>query len=448
MSVRRRYYFWLFKAYVKRWYKTIFSSLLIGVVIFFIVAFAFDFYFLPLLQKKVSKIGYVGIYTASSIPENIMSDVSYGLTRVDKNGKIEPAASYKWTISENGREYTIYLKKGQYLHNGQELTSQTLPSNFQDVTKKDLDRYTAKYTLKSPYSPFLVSISSPILDSRLNGLGKYKISKVDINGGFVKSLAIQQVQDPTFKKVIIFYPTEEALKDAYALGSVDVAKNLQNTQIKNSNFLVWKNTKVENNTDYNQLITMFYNNNDKYLSDKKIRQALSYAAPKIFPEGERAYSPIPPNSIYFSQSPNYGISDPEISKDLLSDEKDVKKTTIEISTTQDYTQVAQRVSEEWKKIGIKSKVKVVDSLPRNFQVLIYPIKLPQDPDQYTLWHTAQIDNITHYKSLRIDKLLEDGRSTADIAKRVSIYADFQKYLIDDAPATFLYFPKTYTLERR
>lgn len=448
MSVRRRYYFWLFKAYIKRWYKTIFSSVLIGVVIFFIVVFAFDFYFLPLLQKKVQKIGYIGIYTVDSIPQNIMNDVSYGLTKVDPNGKIEPAAALKWTISGDGREYTFYLKPGQYLHNGQELTSQTLLSNFQDVEKKDLDKYTARYTLGSPYSPFLISISKPILNNHLDGLGKYKISNVDINGGFVKSLTIQQVADPTRKKVIIFYPTEEALKDAYALGSVDVAQNLQNTDIKNSDFSAWKNTKVQNNVDYSQLITLFYNNNDKYLSDKKIRQALSYAVPKTFSEGQRAYSPIPPNSIYFSQSPNYGISDPEISKDLLSDEKDVKNTTIEISTTEDYAKVAQQVSDAWKKIGIKSKIKIVDSLPRNFQVLIYPIKLPADPDQYTLWHTAQIDNITHYKSLRIDKLLEDGRSISDNTKRISIYADFQKYLIDDAPATFLYFPKIYNLERK
>ena len=73
--------------------------------------------------------------------------------------------------------------------------------------------------------------------------------------------------------------------------------------------------------------------------------------------------------------------------------------------------------------------------------------MPQDPDQYVLWHSDQRNNITHYKNLRIDKLLEDGRSISDIEKRKKIYADFQKYLTDDAPASFLYFPKEYNLSK-
>ena len=74
--------------------------------------------------------------------------------------------------------------------------------------------------------------------------------------------------------------------------------------------------------------------------------------------------------------------------------------------------------------------------------------LPHDPDQYALWHSGQTNNISKYKSMRIDKLLEDGRSITDAEKRVNIYSDFQKYLIDDSPATFVYFPYVYTLSRR
>ncbi len=74
--------------------------------------------------------------------------------------------------------------------------------------------------------------------------------------------------------------------------------------------------------------------------------------------------------------------------------------------------------------------------------------LPRDPDQYTLWHSGQKNNITKYKNLRIDKLLEDGRKTVDLDERKTIYADFQKYLIDDVPAVFLYFPTEYQIKRK
>lgn len=446
--VRRRYYFWLFKAYLKRWYKTIFSSLFAGVIIFFAVGFIANFYFLPLVQKKVQKVGYVGIYSISNIPEEIFSDVSYGLADVKEDGTVVAKAATKWEIKNNGKQYVFHIRPGQKFQDGRELTSDTLPITFKDVVKKNIDKYTVSLSLQSPYSPFPASLSRPILLPNLSGLGEYKIKKVDVNGGFVRSIMIENTRDHGRKKVIIFYPTGQALKDAYALGDIDVAADLQNINIKGSNFSKWSNTKISKNIDYGQLITIFYNNEDKFLSNKKARQALSYAVPAKFSEGQRVFSPIPPNSIYFSEGPNYGITDTEISQNLLKDDPDIKKSTLEITTTEEYENVAQKVSEAWKKIGIKSKIKLVSELPRNFQILIYPIKLPVDPDQYTLWHSAQLDNITHYKNLRIDKLLEDGRSTSNRDERIQIYADFQKYLIDDAPATFLYFPQVYTLSRR
>ena len=75
------------------------------------------------------------------------------------------------------------------------------------------------------------------------------------------------------------------------------------------------------------------------------------------------------------------------------------------------------------------------------------LNLSKDPDQYVLWHSEQNSNISGYKNLRIDKLLEDGRKTADINERKKIYSDFQKYILDDPPASFLYLPYTYEISR-
>jgi peptide/nickel transport system substrate-binding protein len=74
---------------------------------------------------------------------------------------------------------------------------------------------------------------------------------------------------------------------------------------------------------------------------------------------------------------------------------------------------------------------------------------PDDPDQYSIWHSTQeATNITHYENPRIDKLLEDGRSEIDLASRRRIYLDFQRFLVEDSPAAFLYYPATYTVSRR
>jgi ABC-type transport system substrate-binding protein len=45
-------------------------------------------------------------------------------------------------------------------------------------------------------------------------------------------------------------------------------------------------------------------------------------------------------------------------------------------------------------------------------------------------------------------LLEDGRRTSDVGERRIIYADFQKFLIEDVPASFLFFPYEYDISRK
>ncbi|HLD24400.1 MAG TPA: hypothetical protein VJB96_00640, partial [Patescibacteria group bacterium] len=74
--------------------------------------------------------------------------------------------------------------------------------------------------------------------------------------------------------------------------------------------------------------------------------------------------------------------------------------------------------------------------------------VPSDPDQYPFWHSTQSQtNVTGYSNVKIDKLLEDGRSELDQEKRKLIYADFQRRLVEDAPAIFLYYAKLYSIKR-
>ena len=121
---------------------------------------------------------------------------------------------------------------------------------------------------------------------------------------------------------------------------------------------------------------------------------------------------------------------------------------IVIKTLPQYKRLANLIATEWKKIGIISDIEVVDGLPSAYQAFLGELPVLRDPDQYTLWHSGQVGNITNYRNLRIDKLLEDGRTTYNLEDRKKIYSDFQKYLLDDMPAVFLFFPYTYTITRK
>lgn len=445
-SGRSRYYWWLFRAYFKRMKRTILSSLVLGILVFFALVGLINFYFLPALFKTTENVGYAGSYTAQTIPESIISEVSYGLTKVEQNGKVSPAAAESFTIS-NDKVYTFRIKKGQRFHNGEELTAENIDLRFEGVSKKIIDRYTIQFVLKNPYSPFLVSASRPIFAKDFSGLGRYKVKNIDINAGFLRTITLQDTINKKTKKKIYFYPTQKALKVAFMLGEVDKAYNLNSTSINTTDISKWNGVKTTEYTDYSSLLTIFYNNADEVLNNKKIRQALNYALSEKIAFGKRAFGPIPPNSIYFELSSSYKTSDGQLSKTLLSTVKEPIGTLV-ISTPEEYAEAAKQIQKNWQKIGVNAAIKITDGVPSNFQILLYKIKLPLDPDQYILWHSAQVGNIVHYKNLRIDKLLEDGRSITDIKKREKLYADFQKYLSDDAPASFYYFPTNYTLSKK
>lgn len=445
-TLKRRYYAWLIKAYFKKMRRTIISSLILGILIFFALIGLVNYYFRPLIFKTTENVGYTGTYTVQTIPKEILNQISYGLTKVDATGQVLPGASSSWKISDN-KIYTFKIKPGIKFHNGEELTSRNVNYNFEDVDTKVIDKYTIQFILKNPYSPFMSTVARPIFGKKLSGIGKYKVENIDLNGGFVRSITLADTASSNKKRKIYFYPTQRALKVAFLLGEVSKIYGASSTKIDDTDLSKWLKVKSQGYINYSSLIAIFYNSNDSVLNNKKIRQALNYALPSSVDMGERAFGPIPPNSLYFSQPPSYKISDIELSKTLLSSIKEPINGTLTISTTDEYQRVAQEIQKAWEQLGVKTKIKLVQDIPSDFQIFIYKIKIPEDPDQYVLWHSDQANNITHYKNLRIDKLLEDGRSVTDIEKRKKLYADFQKYLTDDVPASFYYFPREYNLSK-
>ena len=452
--IRKRLIFWLIKAYIRKSGKTIVFSFLFGLLIFFAVVFTSKYFIhlIPLARKET--IGLVGAYTQDSLPPEIVDKLSSGLTKRDKDGTIKPALAASWEIMDKGKTYRFHLKQHQYFNDGKEVTSETINYDFSDVTEERPDKYTIVFKLHDAYAPFLVTVSRPIFDHGFNGVGAYQLKKVKLNGNFVQSLTLQSTKTTQDTINYEFYPTEESLKMAYLLGEVTEVKGLTSQKFDAMKLQNFPNTKLNKVSDDTQLVTLFFNTTDESLSDKRLRLALSYALPDTFAEGKRTYLPYAPKSIYYNNDLEDRTQDIAHAKLLLLPDQNSSGSAatapkeVTIKTLPKYHDDANAIAAAWKQLGIKSKIEEVDHIPNNFQIFLGDFSIPDDPDQYTLWHSDQRNNITHYKNLRIDKLLEDGRKTVDEAQRKQIYADFQKYLLEDAPAAFLYFPIEYTLIRK
>ncbi|GDX61969.1 ABC transporter substrate-binding protein [Candidatus Levyibacteriota bacterium] len=447
--VRKRLLIWLIRAYIRRLWKRILIFFFIGIIIFFSILKIGKIFIsrFPIGEKE--SIGIMGSYTMDNLPLIVLSDLSYGLTNISSNGIPIPGLASSWKIDNNEKNYTFFLKKNILFSDGQKLKSRLINYSFKDVDVQNPNDSTIVFKLKESYSPFLVTVSKPIFKNNFIGIGNYEIKNILLNGYFVESIIIASIKNNYKIKMYRFYPTEEALKLAFISGEVNKILGISNINYKNTSFNLYPNLNVEKKVDYKMLVTLFFNTKDSILSDPKIRNGLSYAIPKEFLDGERAYSPFPQSLWAFSFGNEKQI-DIEHAKILInaSSMGGMNKPSLVIKTLSKYKKSTDEIVKTWNKIGISTKIEIVDSVPSVFQIFIGDFIMPKDPDQYALWHTKQINNITNYDNPRIDKLLEDGRKITNQDERLKIYSDFQKYLLADPPAIFLYYPFVFDIKRK
>lgn len=451
MVIRKRLLFWLLKAYLKRWGKTIIFSFIFGLIAFFGILKLVLFLIPKIPVGQNESIGVVGTHTVATLPPIILSDLSRGLTKIEKDGTVASDLAHTWEVKDNGKKYIFYLNKNIRFTDEREFTSADINYPFSDVKKETPDKYTVIFLLKESFSPFLTSVSKPILKNGLVGVSEYKVKNIQINGDLVQSITLSSAKNPYAVKTYRFYDTSQTLKYAFVLGEVNKAVGLSDISFKNTNFSSFPNVAVNKKTNYNRLITVFYDTKDSILSDNKLRSGLSYALPDNFEQGERSYSLFPPDKWAYSQGDWGKKHDLEYAKLLLEQTNSSSKSAdikLTIKVLPKYKKIAEGVARSWEKVDVKTTIETVDAVPTRFQIFLGDFVLPKDPDQYMLWHKDQETNITRYSNLRIDKLLEDGRKTTDIHERKKIYADFQKYLLADSPASFLYFPYEYDLVKK
>lgn len=423
-------------------------SLILG----FFIGFAISFLFwkaYPLvfssLFRPVDRIGLVGDFTPSTLPQSIQQLISGGLTTLADDGSPQPSLATSWEATNSGKTFVFTLRKDLQWQNGKMVTAHDVNYNIRGVTLIPTGDDTLIAYLQYPYSPFPTLVSKPIFLPGLKGFGPYEVSGISLKGDSVHSL--QLTPSDTAKntpKDITFYHTEELAILAFKLGEVNSLVDLSTS----SGLVKWGNIKIDKTVKYNRIVTLFFNMHDQKLADKNIRQGLAYGVPEL--PSERAYSPIPKTSWAYTENVRKYTYDPVQAKKLIG-HTEVATTSAELtlSTFSQYLDVAQSIAASWTALGIKTDVRVENSVPQNYQILLSAQDVPPDPDQYLFWHSTQAQtNVTGYMNVKIDKLLEDGRQEQDQKKRKTIYADFQRRLVEDAPAVFLYYPTAYTITRK
>lgn len=413
------------------------------ILLFFLVIFIAGGFF---LKNSLNNHGFLveglaGTYREEDLPDTVNYLLSSSLVSIDKNGQVTPNLVEGWTVSEDGKTYNFKLKNNLFWLNGEKIKASDIDVRV-PVDMVALDDNTLQFKLAENFSPFPTLLTKPIFKKGTKiGLGPYKIDKIrkdPSNRVFITKVFLSAKDYPSM--IINFYDSERKLKTALELGEIQVALGITDPD----NLAQQKNIVKLQKNNLNQLVTIFYNTKDPILADENLRLALSYSAPSILGEYE-AKTSIPISSWAFNGEVKDFLDNLEQAKVSLKKVENIenlKKTPITLTATSSLGDVGQKIIDSWNKMGIKSVLRIESGIPQNFQALLIAQNIPSDPDQYSLWHSTQSQtNISQFSNPRVDKDLEDGRKEKDLEVRKGKYHDFQKVLLDNAPATFLYFPK-------
>jgi peptide/nickel transport system substrate-binding protein len=206
-------------------------------------------------------------------------------------------------------------------------------------------------------------------------------------------------------------------------------------------------------------------------NDIKVRQAINYAIDKqelidgvLLGLGEPVAAPYKPGTRWVNPQLKPYAYDPAKAKQLLKEagfedhdgdgilDRNGKPLAFEILTNQNKQREmsAVLIQRRLKEIGIDVKIRVLEWAsflgryikPGDFDVVVLGWSLSLDPDQYSIWHSSQNKpgqfNFINYNNPQVDKLLEQGRLELDQDKRMKIYHEFSRILLEDSPIVYLY----------
>lgn len=434
---------WFIKGFVKKHFRMVLISFFISIL--FLLLFQSIYPSLaPYINPQKEKRGIIGIYNPSNLPLSIQSLVSSGLTSITLEGSSSAGLASDWSVTKDGKVYTFKLKKDIIWHDNKPFTAYDVNYNLTDAIIIPKTDYELEVRLNEPYVPLPVLLSKPLFKTGLVGVGQYKVKSLKLNGDVIKQLELAPLDKSQPVKIYHFYQSEEEAIIAFKLGEIDIIEDLGDTK----DLKDWQTLEIQEKVLLNKYVALFFNTKHEYFKDKDTRQTVSLATPSLF--GEKPLTSISPLSwAYYPKVKSYEHDSALAQKKLTSTALATSSAVIKISTFPNLYSTATEIVSQWAKAGLTGEIEIINSISEDFQVLLATAEVSPDPDQYPQWHSIQTTtNITKLSDPKIDKLLEDGRVTKNDEERMKIYADFQRFLAEESPAAFLYYPRVYTVRRK
>lgn len=410
-----------------------------------------------------------------------------GLILLDNHLRISPHLATKWDI-KNDKLYRFYLRKDAKFPDGTPITAQDLATTLNQILDPNFgsplkagfsniesvatpDPHTLDIALKEPQASFLTDLtlvkalphrtqdtSEKAFKKHLMGSGPYKMVSQTQNKIVLEKNPTYFGAQPKFKKIIFKVVKEDSTKLLkLKKGELDLIQNDLNADT----LLQLKN---EANLSLTQSPGISYsylgmNLKDPILKNLKVRKAIAHALNRqeiiqhlfhglVSP----AQSLLSPLNWYFEKNVQTYEYAPHTAKTLLKQTKLALpiKLSFKTSTDEQSVNVARIIADQLRAVGFEVELQTNewgtffrDIKNGNSQLFSLRWVGITDPDiYYTAFHTDQFApegrNRVFYSNSKMDKWLEEGRTTLSDDKRKKIYSKIQKQTNQDLPYIHLW----------
>jgi oligopeptide transport system substrate-binding protein len=439
-----------------------------------------------------------------------------GLVRLDENLIVQPDIAEKWQISDDGREYTFFLRKDVTFQDGRALTADDVKYSFEracdpatgsntaatylgDIVGasdklsgkasevsgvKVIDDYTIRITIDAPKSYILSKLSYPtafVVDKKNvesgsdwwrkpNGSGPFKLVKWTPDDILVLEPNRSFYRKPSSIDRLEFHLLSGLPIALYETNEIDIAPVYESYIAR----VLDKKGPFYNELHIYPELSMYYlgfNTLKPPFDDVKIRQAFCHAIDKekiiqgtlngMYPS---AYGIVPPGMPGYNENIKGLEFDVEKAKALIAESKygsaqNIPPVTLTVSGWGGNIpgNLGAIVQELEQNLGVTINVRQIEP-----EVFLYSLRNeadelfmmgwvadypdPQDFLEY-LFRTDAEYNTGKYSNPAVDNLLKEADGEFDESKRMELYQQAEKIIVDDAACLPLWFGQNYVLVR-
>jgi len=415
---------------------------------------------------------------AAAIDEVVYANVFEGLTRIDRNGVVQPGLAESWTISDDGLTYTFKLHDGVTFHDGTTFDSADVKFSLdramaEDSTNAQKGLFAGIASVETPDAgTVVITLSQPAGNLLFNlgwgdavivapesaaenkntpiGTGPFKFDR------WVKGDRIEMSRNPDYwgaparlaKATIKIIPDPAAATAALLAGDVDAFPNFPAPEAMAQFEADPRFTVVIGSTEGETILAM--NNGREPLNDVRVRRALAHAIDRkavvdgaMFGYGTLIGSHFAPHHPAYVDLTGRYPYDKEKAKVLLAEAGygDGLTLSLKLPPPSYARRGGEIVAAQLAAVGVDARIEQVEWaqwLEQVFRGRDYDLTIVSHTEPMDIGIYARDDYYFDYQDAGFRALIEKLDATVDRSARNGILAEAQEKLAEDSVNAFLF----------